>query len=264
MSESPAYFLLAQCFTFMSVALRLSLGFLCVGLLSILGKELKLIKNPLSNFWWAWGAFCALVSALSAEMALRILPYANPFLSSGRFMAWVSLGGLLGLIGLQGLKATPWRSKASLLLGFMLLGYLIVQPPFSRSNQIWLSVLFHLPMGLGLGYLSALLTQNMSLDLKRIYHWGSGLSLCTILGFHYFWLLPRLEPIPKAGEFYPYINLYDWFLWGFVILYLGNLYIDYWLKERLYLPQMLWNYLLLITGLVSIWLNSSIFDTLAL
>jgi hypothetical protein len=53
-------------------------------------------------------------------------------------------------------------------------------------------------------------------------------------------------------------------LYGFVILYSGNLYIDYWLNQGKSSWAMCWHYLALIAALVCLWFNSNVFDSLAL
>jgi hypothetical protein len=275
MSETPAYFVLAQLFTLMTASLRLALGF---ALLSALTLALRLVlQNPkqyplllgLARYFNGWLGVSALAGGAFAGAEILLLSYPNFFVQRG-------LGFALGLLLLWGGQGFLLRSSGSVLhmlamglsLGSVALACWV--PAFSRSNETAITVIFALPVALVISYFALWLSPAQSPPrlLRSVFHglWG-GLSTLA-LSAYLFWLYPRLAGLPPEGEFYPFLKLYDWFLMLFMLLYLGNLYIDYWLRtgENGEKPALVlaWNYGVLVAGLICLWFNASIFDTLAL
>ncbi|HEY9841513.1 MAG TPA: hypothetical protein V6D23_13715 [Candidatus Obscuribacterales bacterium] len=268
MSQASAYFILAQLNSIMTGCLRLGLALL----------GLALLAGWLSLWWPRWlrlGAYfsawvpgLALVALGAACAANLLLPQPNPFISNGLWLAVGLLPAAALLLALQRLRAWQnWAFRLAVCLaGSAALALSILLPAFSRSNQILLSVLLDLPMAVALVYFPLLLLPQARARYAGSLHllWGLGASASLLI--HYLWLWPQLAGIPQEGEFYPFINLYDWFLFAAMILYLGNLYIDYWLKwdyPRSWLA-LSWNYLVMVASVLCLWLNANIFDTLAL
>lgn len=277
MSETPAYFLLAQLFTLMTASLRLALGFALLSALAVgLGLVLRqkapekcLELQGMARYFNGWQGLMALAGGLFAGAETGLLTYPNFFVQRALGFAF----GLLLLWGVQGVclrKSSPvWQTLAlGLSLGSVTLACLM--PGFSRSNETAMTVIFALPVAVVLSYFALWLSpeRQPSRWIRSVSH---GLWLGTAglaLGNYWFWLYPRLAGLPPEGEFYPFLKLYDWFLMVFMLLYLGNLYIDYWLRtgKTREKPALVlaWNYGVLIAGLICLWFNASIFDTLAL
>ncbi len=284
MSETPAYFVLAQLFTLMTASLRLALGFALLSALTLgLGLVLRTPKSyalllGLARYLNGWLGGAALAGGGFAGAEILLLSYPNFFVQRG-------LGFALGLLLLWGIQAfllrrlaqTGKSGKSGLVLHILALSLNLGSvalacwvPAFSRSNETALTVIFALPVALVISYFALWLSPNHppSRLLRSVFHglWG-GLSILA-LSAYLFWLYPRLAGLPPEGEFYPFLKLYDWFLMLFMLLYLGNLYIDYWLRtgESGEKPALVlaWNYGVLVAGLICLWFNASIFDTLAL
>ncbi|MGE3727575.1 MAG: hypothetical protein AB7I41_18590 [Candidatus Sericytochromatia bacterium] len=273
MSETPAYFLLAQLFTLMTASLRLALGFALLSALALawglcFNKNQQALQG-LARYFNGWLGLTALAGGCFAGAEFLLLSYPNFFVQRGVAFAF----GLLLLWGVQ--KSVLLKSGQvwqGLALGLHLAGLVLacLMPAFSRSNETAITVLFALPVALVISYFCLWLSPKRapSRRIRTIYHglWG-GLSAAA-LSVYLFWLYPRLAGLPPEGEFYPFLKLYDWFLMLFMLLYLGNLYIDYWLRtgKNREKPALVlaWNYGVLIAGLICLWFNASIFDTLAL
>ncbi len=270
MSETPIYFVLAQLNSLMTGTLRLSLAFLALSLMSAFVSLHWQKWLPLTRYFSAFAAVSACVGVVAAGAEKWLLPYENPFVNQGLITAGIYLISSALLCLLQGAKLFKdfFGRLIVSVLGCAVLGLSFYLPSFSRSDKLLFATLMIWPMAVGLAYFPALLAgrQQPLADLKKCFHllWIPG-AVCA-LGLHYFWLYPFLAAIPKEGEFYPFINLYDWFLFMAMILYLGNLYVDYWLRQgsqqsRLALS---WNYLVAVVAVLCVWLNANIFDTLAL
>lgn len=266
MSQASAYLILAQLNTIMTGCLRLGIGFL--GLTALAGlmglKRQSLV--PLGRYFSAWMTLSSLCGLFAAIGAWLLLPQPNPFVAHGLVLALILLPAGLGLTALQGpQRGTLWRLGLSLAAAVGLGGCLAF-PSFSRSGATLVSSLLDLPLGLALAYfplgMLPRLREQLGPQLHRLWLAATPVSLLL----HYFWLWPRLAGIPQQGEFYPFINLFDWFLAAAMILYLGNLYIDYWLRlgSHRSILALSWNYLVLIATVLCLWLNANVFDTLAL
>lgn len=268
MSEASAYFILSQLNSLMTGGLRLCLDFLALGALAGL-LSLRWQKwLPLGRYFSAWLLSLA-VLALGAALGMQVLlPQPNPFVQQGLLLAACLIPAALLLLGLQSLALwlRPGFRLAVALLGLVCLACCLLQPAFSRSNQILLSCLLDLPLAVALAFFPFGLLPELRGRFKTAFHSLWLLAAPVSLLIHSLWLWPRLAAIPQQGEFFPFISLYDWFLFAVMILYLGNLYIDYWLKlgnRRSYLA-LSWNYLTLVVTVLCLWLNANIFDTLAL
>ncbi|PIQ26094.1 hypothetical protein COW36_02160 [bacterium (Candidatus Blackallbacteria) CG17_big_fil_post_rev_8_21_14_2_50_48_46] len=268
MSETPVYFLLAQLFTLMTASLRLALAFLVLALLTLLGsvffaRQAFLLR--LSRYWLGWVAGLALAGGSFALAEVQLLNYANPFVWQGFYLSCVllGLGGLFFTLD-RFLPAKAVYFQSGLIL--MVLVWVSFHPGFSRSNQVWLTVVFTLPVALALSYFCLWLPLKVEVErsLRHLFHGLWGGSSLLALGLYVFWLYPRVSGLPPTGEFFPFLNLYDWFFVVFMILYSGNLYIDYWLREGKRPLLLAWNYGVVVAALLCLWFNASIFDTLAL
>lgn len=305
MSETPVYFALAQLNSLMTGSLRLALAMLALSALAGM-VSLRLPRwLALGPYFGAWCLLSALVGLTAAGLLVQMLPYDNPFVWQGlRTAAGLSLGAA-ALLALQ--LSRLWRLPA-LRLGHGLiaglgLGLCAWLPSFSRSDKVLLSTLSVLPFAIALSYFPLLLLPG-SRRWRGCFHALWLPAAVSGLLLHHLWLYPLLAGIPQQGEFFPYINLYDWFLFVSVILYSGNLYVDYWLSSRLssrqaapraassprtepanqperdydpissgaagtpLLPSdglaLSWNYLVLAVSIICLWLNANVFDTLAL
>lgn len=266
MSETPVYFVLVQLNSLMTGVLRMSLALLALSLLTALLSLRWRDWLPLPRYLSALAGLTAVTGLAAAGAEKVLLPYENPFVNQGLITAGIYLGSALLLLVLQSLplfQKNIWRGVISL-LGGLGLGLSFWLPSFSRSDKLLISMLMIWPMAVALAYFPLLLTARPV--PARVFHllWAPGAVLA--LGLHYFWLYPFLAAIPKEGEFYPFINLYDWFLFVAVILYSGNLYIDYWLRQGAQRSKLAlsWNYLVAVVAVLCLWLNANIFDTLAL
>ncbi|MBF2054402.1 MAG: hypothetical protein IGS03_13200 [Candidatus Sericytochromatia bacterium] len=268
MSETPVYFLLAQLNAMMTGALRLALAAV---LLLVLAWSWSLRPTaadhalPLARYFSGWVAGLGAVGLLAATALWLLLPYPNPFVLHG---FWTGLGLILLASLLLGLQTRAFwqravlpRSLAALLLGLAWLACAWL-PAFSRSDKTLLTALMALPWMLALAWFPVLFDSGWR--WRQFFHGVGLISMLSGLLLHYGWLYPILSGIPRVGEFYPYINLYDWLLVLFMILYSGNVYVDYWLKQRASQLALTWHYPVVVTALCCQWLNTHIFDTLAL
>lgn len=268
MSETPVYFLLAQLNALMTGSLRLALA--SVLLLALawawsLRQSARADALPLARYFSGWVAGLGALGLLAAASLWFLLPYPNPFVLNG---FWTGLGLLLLALVLLGLQARPFwqqtiwpRGLAVALLGLAWLACAWL-PAFSRSDKTLLTALMALPWMLALAWFPVLFGSGWR--WRHFFHGTWLLSMAAGILLHYGWLYPILSGIPRVGEFYPYINLYDWFLVLFMILYSGNIYVDYWLKQRASQLALSWHYPVVVTALCCQWLNTHIFDTLAL
>lgn len=287
MSETPAYFVLAQLFTLMTASLRLALGFsllsaLAIGLgLLLRSAQQRQLMQGLVRYLNGWLGLSALAGGGFACAEILLLSYPNFFVQRGLVFALGLLllwGGQefllrrLAQTGKSGRSVTSGFVLQALSMGLSLGGVALacLMPAFSRSNETAITVIFALPVALVISYFSLWLSPAQSPPrlLRSVFH-GLWAGLSTLsLSAYLFWLYPRLAGLPPEGEFYPFLKLYDWFLMLFMLLYLGNLYIDYWLRtgENGEKPALVlaWNYGVLVAGLICLWFNASIFDTLAL
>lgn len=266
MSETPVYVLLAQLNSVMTGGLRLALAFAALTLLAWGGSVRSRRCLDLAPYLNAWVVFLALMGLGTSLWEKALLPYQNPFVNQG---VWLSGGLLLVGGGALGLQALPFWQRSALMRSLLALIFglswfwSLFLPSFSRSDKTLFSTLMAVPVAISLAYFVLLLT-GQERRFARILHATWALSLPVNLLIYYLWLWPLLAGIPQAGEFFPFIHLYDWFLMAFVILYLGNVYIDYWLKQTTRNLALSWNYLVLVSAILCLWLNTNIFDTLAL
>ncbi len=284
MSETPTYFVLAQLFTLMTASLRLALSFallsaltLGLGLVLRAPKQLPLLQG-LARYLNGWLGVTALAGGLFAGAEILLLSYPNFFVQRGLVFAlgllllWGGQVFLLRKLARRGKSDNSGRVLQGLALGLNIgcVAAACLMPGFSRSNETAITVIFALPVGLVISYFALWLSPGHPPTrlIRSIYHglWA-GLSALALSAYQ-FWLYPRLAGLPPEGEFYPFLKLYDWFLMLFMLLYLGNLYIDYWLRtgENGEKPTLVlaWNYGVIVAGLICLWFNASIFDTLAL
>ena len=246
------YFFLAQLQTLLTASLRLGFAFLLLSWWST--------RNPLSLYWSRWSWIWGVLGTLSGAGLWWALPRSNPFVDQG----------LLAAAGLLMAGSCLWWSQSrgavlrrlglwlSVILGGSCLWFL----SFSRSDKDVFSILLALPLAIALSYFP--LCYRASPAQRKSFHGFFLLSLVPCLGVYYGWMYPLIKHIPAAGEFYPYVNLYDWILPLFVILYSGNLYIEYWLRKAPRTLLTVWNYPVASLAIVGQWLNTQILDTLAL
>lgn len=270
MSEAPLYLILAQLNSLMTGSLRLTL---CFGICWLLAALLSLWQPRfirVAHYFTGWWGLAALLSVAAALAVKAYLNYPNPFVEQGFVLALCCLAILPLLWGAQAIKLWQhkvWRAGFIVVFGgglFCALFWPQWGISFSRSDKVFYSTLMALPMALVVSYFPLLLAERLPKALSMDFHRAWALSAACCLGLHYFWLYPILKQTSPFVEFYPYTNLYDWFLFVFMILYLGNLYIDYWLKLASKSLSLSWNYLILLCALLCLWLNTNIFDTLAL
>lgn len=264
MSETPIYFLLAQLFTLMTASLRLALAFLLLTLLAQIAvcmKRWPAWSPQLADYWSGWMGAMGLMGALFAGSEALLLNYPNPFVWQG-LRVGLMLALLSGLLRFSGRFHCHWQLP--LLVFTLVLSFWL--PPFSRSAQTWLTVAFAWPVALSLSYFCLWFRPAVEIPqaLRSLIHTLWSLAALGTGLLYLFWFYPRVSGLPPAGEFYPFLNLYDWFFVIFMILYSGNLYIDYWLKEGKRSLLLAWNYGVVVAALLCLWLNASIFDTLAL
>lgn len=266
MPQALAYLILAQLNTLMTGSLRLALDFLGLAALSGLVGWKRPAWKPLSGYFGAWALALALLGLGFSAAETLLLPQPNPFVRNGLVLSLLLSVGLGGWILLaRRLPGPKARLGLSALAGSGLLLALMF-PAFSRSNQVVYACLLNLPLALALGFFPLNLLSRARPALREGFHATWLLAAPLSLLIHHAWLWPQLSRIPQQGEFYPYLNLYDWFLMAAMILYSGNLYIDYWLKlgDRRSILALSWNYLVLVVAILCLWLNANVFDTLAL
>lgn len=269
MSETPVYFVLAQLNSLMTGSLRLSLAFGLLGVVSLAWGGWCQQKDGLrlGHYFWGWMAAVGLVGLAAVLLEKQLLPYQNVFVNQGVILALLLVPGACLLLWAV-LRWQGWRMQMGLaLLAGMGLLLACWAPSFSRSDKTGITLLMALPVAISLAHFGLLLAGASTPALRWRLHLLWGLSQVPIGGLYFFWLSPQLQGIPQAGEFYPFINLYDWFLLIFMILYLGNLYIDFWLNQPDQETSSLalsWNYGVVVVGLLCLWLNTNVFDTLAL
>jgi hypothetical protein len=263
MSEDILYFVLAQLYTLGTSALRLSVAFASLvtfGSLVQFAPLRRWLRAPLLTYWSGWMTVLALAAGVCLGLSRLLLPFPNSFVDAG--LGWS--GGLLlfaGALWGASARSIAWV-RCLLLLGLGLFTFWM--PAFSRSDKLWVSVLYSLPVALCLSHFPLQLAKLRHKSDIPLFHtlWLGLMGLVFLI--HQVWMYPQLQQIPTVGEFYPYSSLYDWFLYGFVILYSGNLYIDYWLNQGNRSWAIGWHYLAVIAALVCLWFNSNVFDSLAL
>ncbi|MGV3523491.1 MAG: hypothetical protein ACO1RX_04665 [Candidatus Sericytochromatia bacterium] len=269
MSETPVYFVLAQLNSLMTGSLRLSLAFALLGAVSLAwgGGRQQREALRLGRYFWGWTAASGGVGLGAVLLEKALLPYQNVFVNQGVVLALLLVPISCGLLW-AALRWQGWRTQMGLAVvaggGLWLACW---APSFSRSDKTGVTLLMALPVAISLAHFGLLLAGASTPVLRQRLHLMWGLSQVPIGALYFFWLSPQLQGIPQAGEFYPFINLYDWFLLIFVILYLGNLYIDFWLNQPNQETSSLalsWNYGVVVVGLLCLWLNTNVFDTLAL
>lgn len=269
MSETPVYFVLAQLNSLMTGSLRLSLAFGCLGILSLAWGAVRRQADwlRLGRYCWGWMALVACVGLGSVLLEKALLPYQNVFVNQGVVLALLLVPLALGLTW----AAQRWPGHRAQMALALVAGFALAlacwAPSFSRSDKTTATMVMALPVAVTLAHFGLLLAGLSTPALRQRLHVLWGLSQPPMWGLYFLWLSPQLKGIPQAGEFYPFINLYDWFLLIFVILYLGNLYIDFWLNRPNQGTSSLalsWNYGVVVVGLLCLWLNTNVFDTLAL
>lgn len=272
MSEATLYFVLAQLFSISTAAMRLALAFawLSGGAWLVLGLENKPGRRGAFTALYLQGLsiVLALTSAGTFGLLQYKMPYPNPFVARGWLLALI-LGGLgFFFLILERRWTGQWRRLH--LVGYALVKWgcvfwLCQGDSFSRSDRIVLSVMMCLSMAWTVAYfgLSWQVSEESSAFQNR-FNVGWGILFLPLLVSHILWLHPILAGLPAEGEFYPFVALYHWFLVIAVLLYLGNLYIQYWLKLQTSALFIVWRYLMTVTAITLLWFLTNIFDTLAL
>lgn len=269
MPESSTYYILAQLISFSSASLRLMIGFLFLSSIYLIVEWANKKEPTLSIYWFCWGMICSALATITTQLELNIITFENSFIDSGWKLASTILFHQVWItICYSFVKVKRFR-KAILIIGLIICWYLILQSaPFSRSDKHLINALILLPINLCISFFPILLiqakNQNTFERLTNIFLKLFLFSLPVTIFIHFYWLTPQILSLPKDGEFYPYVTLNNWFLAIFVILYLGNVYFQYWLKNSKGHIFVVWNYLFTITALLILWFNTNIFDTLAL
>lgn len=266
MPETSFYFLLAQLNLLLTSHLRLGFVFLFLALGTALWQQYRLQTTRLrglDNYWLAWSSGCTLIAGGSAVALYQMLPTAHAFLQESTYSSL----GLCAAVLCVWAGQIFWRKHyysagtVSRALGFLISSYCLYTYSFSRSDKDMFGLILALPVALALSYFPlCFLKQPPAQGFHKVFL----LSLLPVFGVYYGWMYPLTQHIPSVGEFYPFINLYDWILPLFVLLYLGNVYIDFWLNERKSTLALIWNYPVVVTAILCQWLNSNILDTLAL
>lgn len=261
MSETPIYFFLAQLNLLLTSNLRIGFVFLMLSVSS--GLWFHPVAQRLSTYWLAWASVTTLLASGSAWALQALLQSPNVFVQQGTYSG----------IGLAAAIISAWAARfferkgylrttyAAYLLSMLIGGYCIYAFSFSRSDKDLLSLGLTLPIALAISYFPLCFLSHPPAKIFHLLFLGSMLPLALI---YYGWMQPLIFHIPQVGEFYPFINLYDWILPGFVILYLGNIYIDFWLNKRKNTLALVWNYPMVVTAVLCQWLSTNILDTLAL
>lgn len=267
MSETPVYFVLAQLNSLMTGGLRLALslwGLSCLSWILAWRWPRWLQLGKYFSAWMVLPVLCALAAGWAVQ---SLLPLPNAFVQQGIYLALGLSAVAAALLGLQ--KLSLWRHAGFrltvLLANLGAFSWCLSQPSFSRSDKVLLSMALALPVTLGLIYFPLTFLNERRLYTSALQ--SLWLLCCPLaIGIHLCWLAPILAEIPQEGEFYPFINLYNWFLFLAVILYLGNLYIDYWLNQGNHRSKLAisWNYFVALVAVLGLWLHANIFDTLAL
>lgn len=278
MSESALYFLLSQLSACATASLRFSLAFVVIS-----GVSWLLVSKPTESssikvfdtLVWAfaarynqgWGVFLAMASGVFFWLSQQFMPHPNPFILRGGQLALILVTtGLVALLLEQYVirhLQLHWQRYYGL-LKLVVLWFVCHGPSFSRSDRIWLSVTMVLFVAWTVGYfaLSWQAETPVLQTYRACFNAGWLLLFLPALGIYLLWLQPILAGLPPEGEFYPFVALCHWFLVINMILYLGNLYIQYWLKQQAGL--FIWRYSCAVAAIVFLWLTTHIFDTLAL
>lgn len=272
MSEATLYFVLAQLFSCSTAALRLALAFAIlsggVWLWGALKQHHLRMASFTALYLQGWSIFCALAGALTFALMQANLPYANPFVARGWQLSLIV--AVMGLLGLLLERRWVWQWPRQWWVGYAVLKWgglfwLCHGPSFSRSDRIWLSVAMVLALAWTMAYFGlSWQSSDTAMAVQNHFNVGWGVLVLPLLVSHVSWLHPILVGLPVEGEFYPFVALYHWFLVIAVLLYLGNLYIQYWLKLQVSAVFIAWRYLMVVTAMTLLWFLTNIFDTLAL
>lgn len=263
MSETPIYFFLAQLNLLLTTNLRMGFVFLALSLGCSLWFKHHSTAQRLSSYWLGWSSACALLALSSAGALYRLLERPHLFLQQGTSMG-IGLGAAIGIAWTAKYFAKKGAEKAAnlgYLLSILLGGYCLYAYSFSRSNKDLFSLGLTLSLALAISYFPLCFLERPPAKTFHLLFLGSLMPLGLI---YYGWMYPLTRQIPQVGEFYPFINLYDWILPVFVILYLGNIYIDFWLNKRKNTLALVWNYPVVVAAILCQWLSTNILDTLAL
>lgn len=266
MPETPFYFLLAQLNLLLTSHLRLGFVFLFLALGSALWQQYRANTSSLQgldHYWLAWSSGCVAIAGGSTLALHRMLPSINGFLQESTYNSLGLCAAILcawagQIFGVKGYRSARTVSHT---LAFLVSSYCLYAYSFSRSNKDLFALILALPVALALSYFPLCFLKRPP---AKKFHFIFLLGLFPVFGVYYGWMYPLTRHIPSVGEFYPFINLYDWILPLFVLLYLGNVYIDFWLNERKSTLALIWNYPVVVTAILCQWLNSNILDTLAL
>lgn len=262
MSETPIYFFLAQLNLLLTSNLRIGFVFLILSVISGVWFHHQMAQR-LSAYWLAWASVTTLLTLGSAWALHTLLQSPNTFVQQGTYNG----------IGLAAAVVSAWAAQLCMrkgygntarlayLLSTMIGSYCIYTYSFSRSDKDLFSLGLTLPIALAVSYFPLCF---LSYPPAKVFHLLFLVSLFPLTLIYYGWMHPLIFHIPQVGEFYPFINLYDWILPGFVILYLGNIYIDFWLNKRKNTLALVWNYPMVVTAILCQWLGTNILDTLAL
>ncbi len=264
MSETPIYFFIAQLNSLLTGGLRLGYGFFVLAVLMLCGSfwvsepAQRDSRRGLASYWLTWSTGLSLLALSSALALSQLLAAPNVFLKQGIY----STVGLLIASGMLLVFQYFKRGRWGLCLSLPVALFCVYAYSFSRSDKDLFSIVLALPVALGVSYFPLCFFKQNTTD--RLFHSVFLWLLLPVFFVYYGWMYPLIKHIPAAGEFYPFINLYDWILPLFVILYSGNVYIDYWLNKRKSILVLMWNYPVAVAAILCQWLNTNILDTLAL
>lgn len=266
MPETTFYFLLAQLNLALTSHLRLGFVFLLLALGSAFWHQYRSPRQThegIDAYWLAWSTGCVLLAGGSAFALRRMLPEVNVFMQDSIYTTLGLCAAVLCAWAAHVFWSKGYRSASTISRGLSLIisSYCLYAYSFSRSDKDLFALILAWPVALALSYFPLCFLKNPP---AQTFHRVFLVGLLPVLGVYYGWMYPLTQHIPSVGEFYPFINLYDWILPLFMLLYLGNVYIDFWLNKRKSTLALLWNYPVVVAAILCQWLNSNILDTLAL
>lgn len=263
MSETPIYFFLAQLNLLLTANLRMGFVFLILSVCSGFWLQRQTVLLRLSTYWLGWASASTLLALGSAGALHTLLQRQNVFLQQATYSGIGLAAAVTSAWAAQFLTRKGYSSAARItyLISTLVGSYCIYAYSFSRSDKDLFSLGLTLPIALALSYFPLCFLNRPPAKGFHLLFLGSMIPFSLI---YYGWMYPLMRHIPQVGEFYPFINLYDWILPVFVILYLGNIYIDFWLNNRKNTLALVWNYPMVVTAILCQWLGTNILDTLAL
>jgi hypothetical protein len=263
MSETPIYFFLAQLNLLLTANLRMGFVFLALSVCSGLWFRRQPVDQRLSTYWLGWSSASVMLALGSAWALQTLLDRPNILLQEATYSGMGLAAAVVSSWAAQFFVRKGYHSTARIvyLISVLIGCYCIYAYSFSRSDKDLLSLGLTLPIAVALSYFPLCFLNRPP---ARGFHLLFLASLFPLGLIYYGWMYPLVKHIPQVGEFYPFINLYDWILPVFVILYLGNIYIDFWLNKRKNTLALVWNYPMVVTAILCQWLSTNILDTLAL